>query len=337
MGAIVVTAQAPPADERLIEVCNGRFYTEKYMLQNWHTIFPKLLEYYGFKSYGANQSQIFIRAGNEDNANVSKNDSGRKGESRLDGMFKNSPAVRERRVYGGSEQIKRYLRHCAAALTRYYQIPGEVQCYYSDNIVYVATNSESDEKALEAIDKNRVWNHKSYQDYTESIIQRASDQPQTVRLADGSCQKSLSKRKAAAVESRMRHCVPCPDALKSATFRVVKSRNTDMGRAIPGLHAERKILYYLRGVKGEDYFLNPLCLGGMRRPCFVCAALCFESMNRVHRGVVWVSEAASKPKDGKEMDRILAAVRDASNLTHVSRRNDSVTYDNDTESCEENE
>lgn len=337
MGTIIVTAQAPSTDERPIETCNRQVYTEEYMLQNWHTIFPKLLECYGFKSYGTNQGRIFIRVRNADHANASKNDSNAKERRKLDGMVKNSSAVREPRVYEDSEQIKRYLRHCATALTGYYRLSGEVQCYYSDNVVYVAANKKSDEKALEAINKNRVGNHKSYRAYAKAIRQRASGQPQNVRLAGRFCTNKLSRRKAAVVASRMRHCVPCPNVLESAKFRVVKSRDTDMGPKIPGLHAERKILYYLRRKKGEDYFLNPLCLGGIHRPCFVCAALCFESMDRVHPGVVWVSKAASTSKDIKEMRRILAAVKDMSKLTYVSLRADGATYDNDTESCEESE
>ena len=322
----VVTAQAPRTGDRLEETRSGLLYIEKDILQKWHTYFPDLLKSYGFKSYGANQSRIFIRAGNADNANLSENDSNEKKGSKLAAIYKNSSAVRERRVYGDSEQIKRYLRHCAAKLAERYQISGEIQCYYnySDNIVYIATNMESEEKALKEIDQSKVWDHERHQAYIQSRTLRASLQSEPYR-------KGLSKRKTASIERKMKHSISCPDAMKNARFRVVESRNAE----IPGLHAERKILYALRRIKGENYFLNPLCLGGIRRPCFVCAALCFESVDQVRPGPVWISLAASTPRNIEEAARIIKAIIAPRYLTYVSRKDDGVTIDNDTESCED--
>lgn len=84
--------------------------------------------------------------------------------------------------------------------------------------------------------------------------------------------------------------------------------------------------------KNDDIFLDPLRLGGIRRPCFICSALCFKDMSEVHPGPVWVSNAASRPRDINEMFLILDAIRNKENVTNISSIGDKGTMDADTES-----
>ncbi len=132
------------------------------------------------------------------------------------------------------------------------------------------------------------------------------------------------------------HALMCPSALSGAKIHAIKSREVNV--KIHGLHAERKILYYLRSQKNDEgFFLDPLRLGGIRRPCFICAALCFENMSQVRPGPCWVSEAGSKPKDIKEMFLILDAIRNNDNITYITDTNGHLTMDHDTESSEGSE
>ena len=128
---------------------------------------------------------------------------------------------------------------------------------------------------------------------------------------------------------KLEHPISCPSSLSDAAFQVIGNTY-----GIQGLHAERKILYYLRSQKeNNNTYLDPLRLGGIRRPCFTCSALCFADMSQVHPGPVWVSGAASKPKDVNEMFLILEAIRNKNNTTHLTLdKSNRLTTDNDTES-----
>lgn len=314
------------------------------ILNRWKEIFPILLEYYVFEHHGANQSCTFHRVKSTD----ADNPIVKGGMSKMKRLYGGSDGIRKSRVYGPDEEIKRYLRHLASALKIKFGIENEIQCYYDDNVVYVAANIQADENKLLEIEGKKVLeydavlqkysrifnkvNSKSDRDKFGTRLLRRMIPKKGGKAFARKSQWSIPNKRAYASVKRLRHNISCPELLKNATFKVITS--SDINNGIPGLHAERKILYYLRSLKGnENMFLNPLRLGGIRRPCFICAALCFSSMDQVRPGPVWVSAAASTPKDISEMFLILDAIRNKKNITYITLdRNNNLTTDHDTES-----
>jgi len=306
----------------------------------WTTFLPQFLEYCGFTSYGENQSHTFHRPGKNDDAESSEHRDS-KNTPKINSMYEGSPGKRRRRKYNANEEIKRYLRHCAAALKLNYKLDSEIQCYYDDEdkVVYVAANYPNDENKISEIEGkpisecSAVLEH-SLKEINESIAEYDSS-PIWSRFKVKLLDTFFANKKDKPLLRRLRHALTCPAALSGAKFRIAKSSKTD----IPRLHAERKILYYLRSQKNkEDFFLDPLRLGGIRRPCFVCSALCFADMSKVRPGPCWISDAGSKPKDTKEMFLILDAIRNDDHTTYITvDDNEHLTTDYDTESCEGSE
>lgn len=301
------------------------------ILDNWDKFLPKFLLDNGFKSYRANQSLTFHRPrGNC--ATESPDNSDEREKSKIGKMYSGSSSIRKPREYDSNEEIKRYLRHCASALAINFGIKNEIQCYYDNDIVYVATNNNADSKKLkENIDGKSISECSTvlHHPYIELIRYKAKNDNHTIwkkiqnKLIDAIFNKIVNP-----ILRRFRHPLTCPNPLKNAEFKVIED---DYG--IEGLHAERKILYHLRTMqKNDDIFLNPLRLGGIRRPCFIGSALCFADMSQVYPGPVWVSNAASKPKDINEMFLILDAIRNKENVTNISSIGGKGTMDADTES-----
>ncbi len=299
----------------------------------WEEFLPKFLESNGFQSYGANQSLTYHRPGSNDTAeSLERRDIGK--TSKLKRLYKCSSGIRTRRKYPHCEEIKRYLRHCAAMIKIDFGIESEIQCYYDDEnkVVYIAVNTQEDERKISKINGKYL---SGYWANLQCSLRKTNDisafwvkaEPNTIRLSD---------RKVKLLFRRLRHTLTCPKALSRAKIHIIKSSEVNV--KIPGLHAERKILYYLRSQKNNDnIFLNPMQLGGIRRPCFVCSALCFADMSQVNPGPCWASAAASTPKDVKEMFLILYAIKNKANTTNVSDNCEHLTMDNDTESSEGSE
>lgn len=318
----------------LIEYENIRSRAER-ILNRWNEILPVLLGRYGFKRHGGNQSCTYHRVKSTD-ADSSKV----KGEmSKIKRLYEGSGGIRKSRVYGPDEKIKQYLRHLASALTVRYGIENEIQCYYDDNVVYVAANTKGDEEKLSKIEGKKVLKYDAVLRRYSQIFKEANSKPDRdkFRIRRGKAfarktQGSIPNKRAYASVRRLRHNIPCPDSLNNAKIQIIKTKEINV--EIPGLHAERKILYYLRSLKGNnDMFLDPLRLGGIRRPCFICSVLCFSNMDQVHQGPVWVSAAASTPKDISEMFLILDAIRNEKNITYITLgRNNNPKMDHDTES-----
>lgn len=299
------------------------------ILDGWDSILPNLLEKYEFKSYGKNQSQTYHRPG----SNNAVAPLGYQAERRMPILmciYRASNGIRKCRRYEPDEKIKRYMRHYATLLTVRFGIKSEIQCYYDDGVIYVAVNNETDEKKLfeSEINGMNVWKLGEY--YLQEAIKykKAHSQLNWTEFVREICPLFLPNKRAKTFARRLRHSIPYPALLKNAKFQVIGSR--DINVKIEGLHAERKILYFLRSKKGDNFFLNPLKLGGIRRPCFICSALCFSDMDQVRPGPVWVSNAASRPKDILEMFLILNAIINKNNTTYISDNG----MGNDTESSE---
>lgn len=314
----------------LIECENIRFRAEK-ILRDWNEFLPQFLEHYGFESYRENQSLTYHRSGSNDTAEqIDQHDEIEMPKIRR--LYKDSSGIRRCRKYTDDEAIKRYLRHCAAALAVNFGIEDEIQCYYDNKVVYVATNNDTD-PGISKIDGMRISECSAVLQHSlKELIESPTDNANhsiwsrfKAKLID----MFLSNKKAEPLLGRLRHALMCPAPLRGAAFKVIKNTY-----GIRGLHAERKLLYFLRSEKrNNDMFLDPLRLGGIRRPCFICAALCFADMSQVHPGPVWVSEAASKPKDVNEMFLILEAVRNKNNTTNItSDKSKRLRTDHDTES-----
>lgn len=306
------------------------------VLSCWKAFLPEFLLNNGFKPYRACQSLTYHRP-SSNAATEALDYPDKKGISKIEGVYKSDSAIRYPRKYTDAEEIKRYLRHLAAALEINFGIKNEIQCYYDDNIVYVATNNDVDSENLSCqIDDMRVSEYLQFLQYSyKKIIQREAENDNSAIWDKFQLNDAIfSDKKYRPPLRRLRHALMCPDSLKGATFKVIKDNFE-----IRGLHAERRILYHLRETRNNNelLFLDPLRLGGIRRPCFVCSALCFAEMSQVHPGPVWVSDAASKPRDVYEMFLILDAIRKAENLTFISFSEGHLTMDNDSDSDEESE
>lgn len=307
------------------------------IFENWETFFPRFLERCGFRGYGARPSLTFHRPKSNNSAELSER-SVREKITKINELYKKGSGIQMRRKYTDEEEMKRYLRHCAAALKVIFETENEIQCYYNDenNTVYVSANTKDDEKKLSEIDGEMILkysiifrhsfreiNKNKYNKGNSSVLRKFNDKIVDAILSGDGNKPHLK---------RFTHTLTCPTALKKAKFKLIKSSDIDV--QINGLHAERKILYYLRKKNNRNMYLDPLRLGGIRRPCFICSALCFEDMFQIHSGPVWCSKAASAPKDIKEMFLILDAVRNSENTTHITYDNGRFKMDADTESDE---
>lgn len=293
----------------------------------WKEVLSGFLEHCGFVSYGAKQSLTYHRTGG--NAVAGPPDCrDEKRKSKIERMYEGSEGKRKRRKYIKNEEIKRYLRHCAAVLKTNFQLKDEIQCYYDDEdgVVYVAANDNADSQKLSGIRGRKISECSAV---LQSLWRGINENPSIWSGFEAGLIKMITSNKRSLFR-RLRYAMPCPAPLRKAKFQVIEENY-----GIQGLHAERKILYSLRSKKrNEDIFLNPLRLGGIRRPCFICSALCFPAMSQVRPGPVWVSGAASTPRDSKEMFLILDAIRRKDNITYISDNGRFLTTDNDTESSE---
>lgn len=223
----------------------------------WETFLPKFLLENGFKPYGACQSLTYHRPPN-DSATGAGGCCDERNNSKIGEIYKSSSGKRTPREYIGDEEIKRYLRHCAAALAINFGVEHEIQCYYDNNIVYVATNNDTDLTELLKINGRKVSECSQVLQYSyKKIIQREAENDNSAiwdNFQDKLNDAILSDKKYQPLLRRLRHPLTCPASLKDATFQVIENNF-----GIRGLHAERKILYYLRKTKKNNEFFLTLC------------------------------------------------------------------------------
>jgi len=100
------------------------------------------------------------------------------------------------------------------------------------------------------------------------------------------------------------------------------------------LHAEQRILEYLRGIPPKkDLLLDPSRLGGLRRPCLACASIIFKPEDaKRYAGPFW----NSKPATDKwaERDSVLGDPNAGTHVTasRIDANRYSLHYDMDSES-----
>ncbi len=314
----------------------------KRIFKNWKEFLELFLKKSNFESYGAEPSHTYHRPGKNETAEFHEHRDSKQ-MPKINRMYEGSSGIREPRKYKTDEEIKRYLRHCAAVLKINFDLKEEIQCYYDDadkeKVVYIAANGSNDENKLSALDGEQISEcsvvlQRSLKGKNKSTADAGSS-PIWSRFKDklNAFLLNSSNKEKKPLLKRLVHAMKCPSELNGAKIYVIK--NSDINVDISGLHAERKILYYLRSQKSdEDVFLDPLRLGGIRRPCFVCSALCFSDMSQVRPGPCWASIAASTPKDIKEMFLILDAIRNENNTTYMTDNNGHPDTAYDTESGE---
>lgn len=189
-------------------------------------------------------------------------------------------------VYEEEYDIKRFMRWIASYLSAKYNIGSEVQCYYDirTSRIVVAANDNSDITKLQLKVNNKplaeVFNNDLIQQIpmglyaiTPKALQGRRHWEELNKLAD-----SAKKRKGERDLSKVFfYVVPCI-------------------RGVRSLHAEQRILHYLREeAEDESLMLQPQLLGGIKRPCFVCAHACFAPGDRanVHPGLLWDTMSAT--------------------------------------------
>lgn len=83
---------------------------------------------------------------------------------------------------------------------------------------------------------------------------------------------------------------------------------------VRSLHAEQRILHYLRGeAEDKSLMLQPQFLGGgIKRPCFACAHACFAPGDRanVHPGLLWDRQSATCKLEQSAVKDIVGAMKD---------------------------
>lgn len=205
-------------------------------------------------------------------------------------------------VYEEEYDIKRFMRWIASYLSAKYDIGSEVQCYYdiSTRRIVVAANDNSDIKKLQSTVNNMsladVFNYdiirqipRGLYGTTPKASQGRRHWEELRKLAD-SAKKRMRERDLPKVSL---YVVPCICGVRS-------------------LHAEQRILHYLRGVaEDESLMLQPQLLGGIKRPCFVCAHACFAPDDRanVHPGLLWDTKSATGMLEQSVVEDIVGAMQ----------------------------
>ncbi len=267
---------------------------------------PRYAVQNGFQRYGANQSEKLIRTNP-----LSCSPPPQKQQSVISSMIAGTTSERTAHTM---EPTHRYLRRCAETIALKCGIASdEIQCYYHRNTVLVSANTKSRIDAIKRIVENK------------NVIEFMTSEIPDSLYSDTPIRNPESLR-------RTRKHPECPLS-ENAVFHVVGC----IGSYSEGLHAERRILYHLREnyYKNSNYFLDYNMLGGRRRPCFVCGAICFRDSSKIPRGPLWSSVAAMQCGI-EERQRVLRDIEDPGIVTCVTRlRNGRATFGNDSESDSE--
>lgn len=206
-------------------------------------------------------------------------------------------------VYEEEYDIKRFMRWIASYLSAKYNIGSEVQCYYeaSARKILVSANKSSDISTLASYVNGRLLS---------LFLIDVAFEPSPI--GSGKTVKELTKRQIRHGEELSRLC-DTSFKIKGVNLSKVRlwvvPRISDVG----SLHAEQRILHYLRGkAEDESLMLQPQLLGGIKRPCFVCAHACFAPGDRanVHPGLLWDTKSATRKLEQSAVEDIVGAMQD---------------------------
>lgn len=206
-------------------------------------------------------------------------------------------------VYEEEYDIKRFMRWIASYLSAKYNIGSEVQCYYDIRTrrILVAANKDSDISTLASQISTRLL---------RLFLLEVAFEP--FPIGSGKTVKELTKR-------QIRH----GKKLSRLSDMAMISKGIDLSKVrlcvvprisdVDSLHAEQRILHYLRGeAEDESLMLQPQLLGGIKRPCFVCAHACFAPGDRanVHPGLLWDTKSATCKLEQSAIEDIVGAMQD---------------------------
>ena len=251
-------------------------------------------------------------------------------------------------VYEKEYDIKRFMRWIASYLSAKYSIGSEVQCYYeaSTRRILVAANKDSDIRTLESQVNKRLL---------RLFLLDVALEP--FPIGSGKAAKELKKR-------QIRH----GEELSRLSDMAIKGKGIDLSKVrlcvvpcIPGvdsLHAEQRILHCLRGEaeggrmkdmvdkdvlavddRSGGLMLRPRLLGGIKRPCFVCAHACFTPGDRVnvHPGLLWDTKSATCKLEQSSVEDIVGAMQGQPTVYRTQTHKAGVeTEEVDSESGDEN-
>ncbi len=207
--------------------------------------------------------------------------------AKIDKLYKLSDgsfvaAAKPKRSYN-AEPEKQMMRWLSSFLLYKYKNGREIQCYFrkgdgtTPNQIYVASNMNSLNDELSKF----LTSVGSYQ----KILDEAS-----VAWSGKTGNKAVRARhlhKLSERDSDPKYAA-CYDAMKARKYVVITQK-----AAIYGLHAERRISEKLAPEK-----LDLRYLGGVKRPCAVCAMV----LGSRNSGPMWVSGASTQRSDGKASD-----------------------------------
>jgi len=203
-------------------------------------------------------------------------------------------------------------RWFASALSDNSGISGEIQCYFDEasHELLVATNKRSEYADLASVD---TLTDTPMQEYSKPHIAR---------------RRERHMRKLAEVDRRLRagEMVYGPESgLTPEQIQELQNAYQDIyfnytvhflpPGATADLHAEQRILEYLRSTTGNnDLLLDPARLGGLRRPCLACASRVFSPADAArYAGPYWDTDSAITHWDAR--DSVLDDVRIGTHVT----------------------
>ena len=223
-------------------------------------------------------------------------------------MFNGTDQVSEPRSYQG-ERPKQMLRWIATKIFGMYGSEAvEVQCYFDGTNVWVSSNTTTVNGKL------------------RTLLPKGTDAFGVLGDAPGAKPADRSDRHAQKLAAAKDGPVPEEQkgivaALKAGRINIPPDR-TDQ---VEGFHAERRI----EAAVGS---LSPGMLGGVKRPCMICAYALGLDTDTTRAGPLWTTSAA---RGGLEIDDVLDHARSVGLKTFVTKSGGSLTVDYDTDSDDE--
>lgn len=208
-------------------------------------------------------------------------------------------------MYAEECDSKRFMRWIATYLSANYNISSEVQCYHEQTTcrILVAANENSDLKILESgLHRMRLVD----------FFKKVSKEPVAIKSSRTS---ETLKARQLRQGKELKRLADMAGKSKNVTWSSYSFFVVPPIRGVSSLHAEQRILHYLReeaiGWRKDDLLdedegamtvdersgklmLRPELLGGIKRPCFICAHACFTpyDRNKVHPGLLWDTKCA---------------------------------------------
>lgn len=264
---------------------------------------------------GSIPAKVFVVRG-------STGDPGPKAKNRLEKIYANNPdLVRKPRSYD-AERPRQALRWLSTVLKERFPDSREVQCYYHAGSKQIVVSSNTNATNIELAD------FLAHGGLTE--IADAADLREVA--STGREARHLAKLRARTDSSRPGAAADLPDevrkAIASRSFHVPTGTFSTNGKTV-NLHAERRILHYLRTTFGEQ--ADRRWLAGTMRPCGTCAEdLGFEDTER--RGPFWLSRPAQALVDTQRVIERNVGNAIGTYVTHTREGRMTIDYDTDSDS-----